>query len=46
MRHHKGSARYDSADRRLAHALGDLVELALAVDRVGAARVDTDGSCA
>ena len=38
-------ARYELADRRLARALGDLVELALAVDPDAACPVDADGSC-
>lgn len=38
-------SRYELADRRLAHALGDLVELALAIDPDAACPVDTDGTC-
>jgi ArsR family transcriptional regulator, cadmium/lead-responsive transcriptional repressor len=34
------------ADRRLTHALGDLIELALAIDPGAACPVDVDGSCA
>src|SRR5262245_19551518 len=37
--------RYELADRRLAHALGDLVELAVAVDPDAACPVDADGIC-
>ena len=39
-------SRYELADRRLAHALGDLIELTLAIDPDAACPVDTDGSCA
>jgi ArsR family transcriptional regulator, cadmium/lead-responsive transcriptional repressor len=39
-------SRYELADRRLAHALGDLVELAMAVDPDAACPVDVDGTCA
>jgi len=35
-------SRYELADRRLAHALADLVELALAIDPDTACPVDTD----
>lgn len=35
--------RYELADRRLAHALGDLIALALAVDPDVACPVDADG---
>jgi ArsR family transcriptional regulator, cadmium/lead-responsive transcriptional repressor len=38
-------SRYELADRRLSHALGDLVELALAVDPDAACPVDADGNC-
>ncbi len=38
-------SRYELADRRLAHALADLVELALAVDPDVACPVDADGTC-
>jgi DNA-binding transcriptional ArsR family regulator len=38
-------SRYELADRRLAHALGDLIELALAVDPDAACPVDEQGSC-
>jgi DNA-binding transcriptional ArsR family regulator len=38
-------SRYELADRRLTHALGDLLELTLAVDPDAACPVDTDGSC-
>lgn len=38
-------SRYELADRRLAHALGDLIELALAVDPEADCPVDADGSC-
>jgi ArsR family transcriptional regulator, cadmium/lead-responsive transcriptional repressor len=38
-------SRYELADRRLAHALADLVELALAMDPDAACAVDTDGTC-
>jgi len=38
-------SRYELADRRLAHALGDLVELAVAVDPDAACPVDADGTC-
>jgi DNA-binding transcriptional ArsR family regulator len=36
-------SRYELADRRLAHALGDLLELTLAVD--AACAVDAAGTC-
>src|SRR5689334_20410638 len=39
-------SRYELTDNRLAHALGDLVELALAVDPDAACPVDADGTCA
>ena len=39
-------SRYELADRRLAHALGDLIELTQAIDPDTACPVDTDGSCA
>jgi DNA-binding transcriptional ArsR family regulator len=39
-------SRYELADRRLTHALGDLIELALAIDPGAACPVDMDGSCA
>jgi DNA-binding transcriptional ArsR family regulator len=39
-------SRYELADQRLAHALGDLLELALAVDPESACPVDADGDCA
>jgi DNA-binding transcriptional ArsR family regulator len=38
-------SRYELADRRLASALGDLVELALAVDPDARCRVDAAGEC-
>jgi DNA-binding transcriptional ArsR family regulator len=38
-------SRYELADRRLAHALGDLIELTLAVDPEVACPVDADGTC-
>jgi DNA-binding transcriptional ArsR family regulator len=38
-------SRYELADRRLAHALADLVELAMAVDPDAACPVDIDGTC-
>jgi DNA-binding transcriptional ArsR family regulator len=38
-------SRYELADRRLAHAVDDLIELALAVDPEAACEVDTDGTC-
>jgi ArsR family transcriptional regulator, cadmium/lead-responsive transcriptional repressor len=38
-------SRYELADGRLAHALADLVELALAVDPDAVCPVDADGSC-
>ena len=38
-------SRYELADRRLAHALADLVELTLAIDPDTACPVDTDGTC-
>lgn len=38
-------SRYELADRRLAPALADLVELALAVDPDAACAADTDGIC-
>lgn len=38
-------SRYELADRRLAHALGDLIELALAVDPDAECPVDADGAC-
>lgn len=37
--------RYEPADRRLAHALTDLVDLALAVDPQAPCPVDVDGTC-
>jgi DNA-binding transcriptional ArsR family regulator len=39
-------SRYELADRRLASALGDLIELALAVDPDAPCRVDAAGNCA
>ena len=39
-------SRYELADRRLAHALSDLVELALAVDPEASCPVDEDATCA
>ena len=39
-------SRYELADRRLAHALGDLIELALAVDPNASCPVDAAGDCA
>jgi DNA-binding transcriptional ArsR family regulator len=39
-------SRYELADRRVAHALADLLELALAVDPDAACAVDAAGSCA
>jgi ArsR family transcriptional regulator, cadmium/lead-responsive transcriptional repressor len=38
-------SRYELADSRLAHALGDLVELALAVDPDAVCPVDASGAC-
>lgn len=38
-------SRYELTDRRLAHALQDLLELALAVDPDAACTVDAVGSC-
>lgn len=38
-------SRYELADPRLAHALADLIELALAVDPDAACPVDAEGSC-
>jgi DNA-binding transcriptional ArsR family regulator len=38
-------SRYELADPRLAHALGDLLEVALAVDPDQACPVDADGDC-
>lgn len=38
-------SRYELADKRLAHALGDLLELALAVDPDRSCPVDADGDC-
>ena len=38
-------SRYELADRRLAHALSDLIELALAIDPATACPVDADGDC-
>jgi len=38
-------SRYELADARLAHALGDLLELALAVDPDRACPVDAAGDC-
>ncbi|WP_178132692.1 ArsR/SmtB family transcription factor [Phytohabitans rumicis] len=37
--------RYELADQRLAHALSDLVELALAIDATTACPVDSSGAC-
>jgi DNA-binding transcriptional ArsR family regulator len=37
--------RYELADRRLAHALGDLIELALGIDPEADCPIDSDGSC-
>jgi len=38
-------SRYELADERLAHALGDLVALALAVDPDAECPADADGDC-
>jgi DNA-binding transcriptional ArsR family regulator len=38
-------SRYELADSRLAHALGDLLEVALAVDPDPACPIDADGDC-
>jgi hypothetical protein len=38
-------SRYELADRRLRHALGDLLELALGVDPEAPCEADTDGCC-
>jgi DNA-binding transcriptional ArsR family regulator len=38
-------SRYELADRRLSHALADLVELARSVDPDAACAVDADGTC-
>ena len=38
-------SRYELTDRRLAHALGDLLELAVAVDPDVACDVDEAGAC-
>jgi ArsR family transcriptional regulator, cadmium/lead-responsive transcriptional repressor len=38
--------RYELSDRRLAHALADLVELVLAVDPDAGCVADAEGSCA
>ena len=38
-------SRYELADRRLAHALADLVALALAVDPDAACAIDASGVC-
>jgi len=38
-------SRYELADRRLAHALQDLLELTLAVDPDAGCTVDATGSC-
>jgi ArsR family transcriptional regulator, cadmium/lead-responsive transcriptional repressor len=38
-------SRYELADGRLAHALADLVELALAVDPDAACAIDASGVC-
>jgi DNA-binding transcriptional ArsR family regulator len=38
-------SRYELADQRLAHALGDLLELTLAVDPDAACQADADGTC-
>lgn len=38
-------ARYELADRRLAHALHDLIELALAIDPDAGCAVDSAGAC-
>lgn len=37
--------RYELADRRLAHALGDLVELAMAIDPDATCSADAAGTC-
>ena len=39
-------SRYELADRRLAHAIGDLVELALTIDPESACGADAEGRCA
>jgi len=38
-------SRYELADRRLAHALSDLLDLSLAVDPDAPCGADADGSC-
>ncbi|MBL6276610.1 winged helix-turn-helix transcriptional regulator [Micromonospora fiedleri] len=38
-------SRYELADPRLAHALGDLLDLVLAVDPTTCAQAGTDGCC-
>jgi DNA-binding transcriptional ArsR family regulator len=38
-------SRYELADRRLGHALADLVQLAVAVDPDAACSIDAEGSC-
>jgi DNA-binding transcriptional ArsR family regulator len=38
-------SRYELADSRLAHALADLLELALAMDPDSACPVDAEGAC-
>ena len=38
-------SRYELADHRVAHALADMLELAIAVDPDAACPVDADGSC-
>jgi DNA-binding transcriptional ArsR family regulator len=38
-------SRYELADARLAHALGDLLGLVLAVDPAACPSADTDGCC-
>ena len=38
-------SRYELADRRLAHAIGDLVELALAIDPESVCAVDAEHRC-
>ena len=37
--------RYELADARLAHALGDLLGLVLAVDPAACSTAETDGCC-
>jgi DNA-binding transcriptional ArsR family regulator len=39
-------SRYELADRRLAHAIGDLMDLAMAIDPDTTCAADADGDCA